>query len=246
MIVRFATFNIRYSRTFDGLRSWPFRRKRTAATIDALDVDVLGLQEVLEPQRRYLARKTPGLRWFGDGREGGRLGEQCCIAVSAAHLTVLEHRTRWFGPHPSTPGSRMPHASLPRIATSIRCRDERSDTEFNVVNTHLDHRIEANRTASVRQLVNWLDLTVPTVVLGDFNATPESTPVFGPLIEAGFTRAAVTGGTYNDFTARAAGPQIDHVFVSAHWTIEDAAVIREHPGRKPPSDHWPVRVTARV
>jgi hypothetical protein len=38
--------------------------------------------------------------------------------------------------------------------------------EFEVANTHLDERVAANRAASARQLVEWLDPAVPTVVLG--------------------------------------------------------------------------------
>lgn len=244
--VRFATFNIRNGRALDHLNSWPLRRPSTAAAIAALGADVLGLQEVFEYQCRYLRGRLPDLRWCGQGRNGGRSGEQCPVAVSRHAITVVREQTRWYGPAPEVPGSRLPGASFPRIATLVRCRDARSGTEFEVANTHLDERVAANRAASVRQLVEWLDPAVPTVVVGDFNAGPDDEPVLGPLTGAGFRRAPITGGTAHGFTGAADGPQIDHVFLTPHWTIEDTAVVQERFLQRLPSDHWPVTVTARL
>ncbi|WP_116949413.1 endonuclease/exonuclease/phosphatase family protein [Jiangella endophytica] len=244
--LRVATFNVRNGRALDWLNSWWFRRGATAAAIGALGAEVLGLQEVYEFQRTYLARKLPGLRWYSQGRDGGTSGEQCPVAVSGGFIRVLEHRTRWFGDTPDVPGTRLPDASFPRVATILRCRDQRTAREFTVVNTHLDERHAANRVASVRQLTGWLDPALPAVVLGDFNAGPGDRGVLGPLLEAGFRLAPVTGGTAHRFTGAADGKRIDHILASAHWTIEEAEVERERPGGRLPSDHWPVRATLRL
>jgi endonuclease/exonuclease/phosphatase family metal-dependent hydrolase len=244
MLLRFATFNIRNGRGFDYLRSWPVRRRWTAATIAGLRADVLGLQEVFEHQRRYLDRRLPGLQWCGDGRDGNGAGEQCPIAVTDPSIAVVSERTRWFGSDPATPGCRLPGASFPRIATIARLRSV--GVEFEVTNTHLDERIAANRAESVKQLVDWLDPAVPTIVLGDFNTVPSDTAVLGPLTDAGFLLAPVSGGTSHGFTGSTDGAQIDHVFVSPHWTVEEAEIVRDRTGWRLPSDHWPVRVTVRL
>ncbi|TDD65572.1 endonuclease/exonuclease/phosphatase family protein [Jiangella aurantiaca] len=246
LVLRVATFNIRNGRAFDWLNSWWFRRGATAAAIGALAADVLGLQEVYDFQRRYLARRFPGLQWYTQGRDGGRSGEQCPVAVSGGLVRVLEHRTRWYGDTPDVPGTRLPDASFPRVATIVRCRDQRTAREFTVVNTHLDERHAANRATAVRQLAAWLDPSVPAVVLGDFNAGPDDRAVLGPLLELGFRLAPLTGGTVHRFTGAADGRRIDHVLASAQWTIEEAEVVRERPGGRLPSDHWPVRATLRL
>ncbi len=246
LVLRVATFNIRNGRALDWLNSWWFRRGATAAAIGALGADVLGLQEVYEFQRRYLARRLPGARWFTQGRDGGTSGEQCPVAVSGGFVRVLEHRTRWYGDTPDVPGTRLPDASFPRVATLLRCRDQRTAREFTVVNTHLDERHPANRAASVRQLVQWLDPAVPAVVMGDFNAVHGDRKVMGPLLDAGFQLAPVTGGTVHGFTGKEDGRRIDHILASPQCTFEDAAVERERPGGRLPSDHWPVRATLRL
>ncbi|HEY8474051.1 MAG TPA: endonuclease/exonuclease/phosphatase family protein [Natronosporangium sp.] len=244
MILRFATFNIRNGRGLDGRHSWPVRRRFTAAAIAALRADVLGLQEVFEYQRRYLARRLPGLRWFGEDRDGTGAGEQCPVAVTDPSFEVVSARTRWYGAEPDRRGCRLPGASFPRIATLVRLRT--AGVEFEVANTHLDERSAANRAESVKQLVSWLDPAVPTVVIGDFNTVPSDTAVLGPLTDAGFLLAPVAGGTSHGFTGAVDGPQIDHAFISPHWTMEEAFVARDYTGWRLPSDHWPVRVTVRL
>lgn len=244
-MLRFATFNIRNGWGLDWLNSWPFRRGATAAAIDALHADVIGLQEVFDFQRRYLGRHLPDRRWHGQGREGGRAGEQCPL-VTAPRLSVLDHRTSWFGPAPAIPGSRLPGASFPRIVTLLRCRDEHSGREFAVANTHLDEHLHTNRIASAEQLAGWMDLGLPAVVLGDFNTTPGSADVFEPLAAVGLRRVPIEGGTSHGFTGRHDGRRIDHILVSSHWTVVDAAVAYERPGGRLPSDHWPVVATLRL
>ena len=120
MILRFATFNIRNGRGLDYLRAWPVRRRWTAAAIASLRADVLGLQEVFEFQRRYLDRRLPGLRWFGQDRDGNGAGERCPVAVTDPSIGVVADRTRWFGTEPERPGRRLLGASFPRIATIVR------------------------------------------------------------------------------------------------------------------------------
>ncbi|NEE00287.1 endonuclease/exonuclease/phosphatase family protein [Phytoactinopolyspora halotolerans] len=243
MALTFATFNIRNGWGRDGLHSWPFRRSSTLSTISALGADVVGLQEVFEFQRRYLSRRMPELRWFGQGRSGGYRGEQCPIAVHGDRLTVTRHETRWFGWTPHLPGTRLPGASFPRITTLARCWDQRTGAVFDVANTHLDEHVVANRVAGIEQLAGWLDQSVPTVVLGDLNADAADSAVFAPLLDAGFQHIEVSGGTSHNFTGAADGRQIDHIFASPHWIPEQAAVVRERHGRRLPSDHWPVRAT---
>lgn len=241
--MRLATFNIRHGLGDDADDSWRFRRGSTADAITALEADVLGLQEVLEFQRQDLDDRIPGLRWFGEGREGGASGEQCPIVVAAPDLEVLWSWTRWYGPSPATPGVRLPGASAPRIATLTRLRDD-AGIEFDVVNTHLDEHIGANREASARQLVEWLRPDTPTVLLGDFNAPPSDRALVA-LLNAAFRRVPAEGGTAHGFTG-VDGAAIDHIFVSRHWTIEAADVARDRPGGRLPSDHWPVWADLRL
>jgi endonuclease/exonuclease/phosphatase family metal-dependent hydrolase len=244
--LRFASFNIRYGRAPDGWHSWWLRRRATAATLTQLSADVVGLQEATEPQLRYLLDRLEPYRSVGGGRRRDGGGEHCAVLFRSSRFAWLADRTRWFGDDPDRPGTKLPRASHPRIATIVRLAPVDPTTEralpveVEVVNTHLDERHDDNRRRSIEQLVTWLDDDVPRVVLGDFNAPPG--PVLDPLLDAGYRLAhgEAAGPTFHRFGHTLDGPQIDHLLVSPHWDIIDARIERDTRGWHLPSDHWPV------
>ena len=244
-----ATFNIRNGLAFDGLNSWPLRRRTTAKALAGLYADVLGLQEVYWFQRRYLLRRNGQYKAVGRGRRNGRAGEQCPILVRQP-IELLSDATRWFGDRPDHPGIRLPGASAPRVATIARCRHGKSGREFDVVNVHLDEHVEPNRVRSAELLAEWLDDARPTVLLGDFNTTDGDRPVMDPLRDAGFETVPLDRGTNHDFTGTTDGPRLDHIFVrsvpSTRWEVVSSGVWAERTGRRLPSDHWPAVARVRL
>ncbi|MEI2637381.1 MAG: endonuclease/exonuclease/phosphatase family protein [Microthrixaceae bacterium] len=238
--VRVATFNIRTAWAPDGRHSWPFRVNALVSTVDGLDADVLGLQEVTGPQRWVLQRRLPNLGIHGSGRSRCRRGEASPLLVRDGFAEVLATRTRWFGPTPDQPGSRISGTQFPRIATTCSLRTSRG-LRFDMTSLHLDHRSEPARSTSVHQLLDWLDDSVPQIIVGDFNATLRSGSVRF-LLENGFSSAldASSGGTFHGFAGRALSGAIDHVLFSNHFRVLNAAVIETKPGTTHASDHWPV------
>ncbi len=127
--------------------------------------------------------------------------------------------------------------------------DRSTGSPLRFVNTHLDERNAANRLRSIELLLAWVDLSVPTIVLGDLNATPKRQPeLFAALADAGLVAALPDDGrgTAHDFRGGTDHRRLDHVFVSWHWTVLDAGVVDDGRGRGYPSDHWPVRARLRL
>ncbi|MEI2640227.1 MAG: endonuclease/exonuclease/phosphatase family protein [Microthrixaceae bacterium] len=169
--VRVATFNIRTALAPDGRHAWPFRVNaliRAVSDLD-MDVDVLGLQEVTGLQRLSLNRRLSSFEIHGSGRSRCRRGEASPLLVRDGFADVLATKTRWFGPTPDQPGSRVPGSQFPRIATTCSLRNGQG-VRFDTTNLHLDHRSEKARSTSVHQLLDWLDESVPQIIVGDFNA----------------------------------------------------------------------------
>ena len=243
--LRVATWNVRNGCALDGWSSWPFRSRAAGATVAGLAADVVGLQEVHGWQLRALRRSVPRHAAVGDGRDGGRWGERCTALVGPS-LRIVCHRTLWFSATPTVPGSRLPRASHPRVATLVEV-EAAGARRFGVAVTHLDQRHQDNQLASVALLLGWLDEDLPWVVLGDLNAAPGS-PTLDRLAAGGF-RSAVPpgpGGTHHGFTGRTGGHRIDHVLVRGPWLLAGGRILHPRPGGTLPSDHWPVLADLRL
>lgn len=239
--VRVVSFNVRNGLAFDGFHSWPCRRTAAHGAIADLDAEIVGLQEAYRFQLRWLLGRLGRYEAYGAGRGRGGGGERCPVLVDRRAFEVADHRTRWFGDTPDQPGSRLPGAYHPRIATMVRLRTRGIPSPVQVVNTHLDARDPGRRLQSVNQLVGWLDPDVPRIVLGDFNARPED-PLFVALAEAGLVSALPVDapGTFQRFGGGDSGSRIDDILVSSHWEVESARVAIGVAGAPLPSDHWPV------
>ncbi len=253
--VRVATFNIRNGRAFDGLDSWPFRRRATIAAIASLDAAIVGLQEAYRCQVRTIVRGlgNRGLEVtpVGSGRSRRRRGEHTPLLLRRDRVTVVEHRTLWYGDDADRPGTVLPGARFPRTATLAVVELVPEGLHLQAVSTHLDSRSPSLRTASAAQLATWLDPALPQIVLGDLNAGPDD-PELEPLLAAGLRlvdvtvpgdTAASTAGTYHSFTGSTTGRRIDHILVSRDIEVVAAEVAHPRPGgrlARLPSDHWPV------
>jgi endonuclease/exonuclease/phosphatase family metal-dependent hydrolase len=239
--LRVASFNVRNGRAPDGRNAWPFRRRATAAAITDLGADLVGVQEAYGWQVRSMLRRLDGVDAVGRSRERRACrGERNPLLVASPRVQVLAQRTRWYGATPDAPGTRLPGARFPRIAT-IAWVEVDARAQVQVANTHLDAASPSCRAAAAEQLVGWLDPTVPGVILGDLNAGPEA-PELRPLLDAGFAHALPddAGGTFHRWTGATDGPRIDHVLVRGAIEVTAAEVAHARPDGRLPSDHWPV------
>ncbi|MFF0265320.1 endonuclease/exonuclease/phosphatase family protein [Kribbella sp. NPDC004536] len=242
--IRVASFNIRNSSAPDGDNAWPVRRKATVAAIEQLDADVVGLQEVLPDQLEYLRWRFGKYEIVGAGRDDGMsAGEHSPVLVRPGDWRIERYETRWLSDDPGTPGSIGWDADLTRIATLAWLR-HRNGTTIGVVNTHYDHAGEVAQLQSSRLIARWISGSLPWIVLGDLNATPDSPPV-KTLVDAGLRLAVPLseGGSWHDFTGAVDGDRIDHLLVTPEWTVTDASVSHHRPEGHLPSDHWPIVAT---
>ncbi len=239
--IRVATFNIRNGLGFDGRNAWPLRRATTARTIAALEADVVALQEVHGFQQRYLERRLGDHHVVAAGRTDGAKGERCPVLVDASFGEVTDVRHVWFGSTPHLPGTKLPGATFPRLATIATVAIAPDQQPIAVTSTHFDEASAERRRVSAEQLVAALDPALPQVVMGDLNADPGS-DVLAVLEDGGLSLVEPGGttGTAHSFTGRTEGRRIDHILVSRHFSIVDGLVATARLGRPLASDHFPV------
>ena len=123
---------------------------------------------------------------------------------------------------------------------------------MRVLNTHFDHVGKEARLQSAKLIADWAQepryAGMPTIVLGDFNATPPSPP-YAALVDEGLSDARRLSerppygppGTFTHFDVMRAPPEpIDHIFVAGPVNVTSHATITQHWGGRLPSDHYPV------
>jgi len=245
-----VSYNIRHATLDEGRDAWPRRKAAVFELLGDLDPDLLGLQESTGDQHVEVQRHLSGYEWAGVGEAGS--GEHNPVGV-CDRFTLRETETAWLSETPDVAGSVGWDASFARVVTQLRLQDTVTGRELAVLNTHFDHQGPHARKESARLLRERVDdLDCEGVVLGDFNARPDSQPhgvLTGnsydrPLADAR-TRASTVEGpatTVTDFESPDPDRELDHVFVTDGLAVDRYRVCdRVREGGRYPSDHLPVR-----
>lgn len=222
------TFNIRYNTANDGENQWSKRKENLASMLPFYDVDICGMQEALVGQIRDVVSAQPQYAYLGVGRDDGKeAGEFSPILYHKERFEVLSSATFWLSTTPDVP-SKGWDANLNRIVTWAKFKDKKSKKVFYFFNTHYDHIGKVARRESSNLLLRKIKEiagTSPTIVTGDFNATPDDEPIT-VLVEANnpdklldtekLTLAPHFGpySTFNGFgPTEQEGRHIDYIFV---------------------------------
>jgi len=256
---RVMTFNIRYDNPADGINSWENRREFLAASLQSISPDLIGMQEVLSGQLKYLDENLPGFGYIGVGREDGKTGgEYVPVFYNKVRFKLIDYGTFWLSATPGDTGSVGWDAALPRICTWGKFLDETSGQEFYFLNTHFDHMGKTARTESARLIVNFIKNQtggLPVILTGDFNCSPEEEPysvLTGPpgdladaCISCNYTKDC-NEGTFNGFGSVEDPRRIDVVFTKGGWEVESYEVLKIMDGDMFVSDHWPVEAELKI
>lgn len=251
------TLNVRLDNPGDSINAWPNRAGIVAGLFNEQIPDLIGMQEVLWHQYKYLDSALAGYGSVAAGRDDGAMnGEACPVFYRLGRFSKIACGTFWLSATPEVPGSIGWGAALTRIATWIRLYDKTAKDTLLFINTHFDHISDSARVMSAGVLlekVRELAGDNNFVITGDFNALPESKAI-GKMREDNFavdsytiSETAPEGVTYtfNGWKDAQGEGRIDYIFVRngmkvlSHMTmkvIKDGIFI---------SDHWPVKARVR-
>ena len=256
--IKAMTFNIRFASAEDGDNSWPHRSELLFKVIRDFDPDVLGVQEAQRIQIDQLAAALPGYNNVGVGRDPDGGGEYSAIYFRRDRFDLSDAGTQWLSDTPDKPGSHTWGNNLPRIFTSARLFDRRTERRFTVINTHWDHESQPARLNSGKMLAKRIDKLVerkePVLVMGDFNSGIEN-PATSALTSDGellfdtllrFKPDEKSLSTFNGFGKLPRSPKIDAILATEGWQVDDAAIVRTNDNGRYPSDHFPVTATVTL
>lgn len=245
--LRVLSLNLRGCLSLDGPNLWPRRRAEVARLLAEHPADILGFQEALRPNLRFLRRTLSGTRHHR-GAASGRTLPVYNPLFWGPHLTLEQRGSFWLSPTPHRRSAAW-GAHTPRVATWIRLRGPTGP--LLVVNLHLDHLSPAARlegAALVRRRMHGLGWPqVPALVLGDFNANPGQA-VHRAWLEAGLRDTWQSAGhpddaaafTFHGFTGQRhpAETRIDWILHTPQFAVHAAHILDDARPPRYPSDHY--------
>lgn len=247
--VKVMSFNMRYDRPDEGDNNWIPRRERIVQLVMQQDPDLLGTQELLHHQYRYIDSMLTEYASVGVAREDGlEEGEYNALFFKRDRFTVLDSGTFWLSATPDVAGSQGWDGACKRIATWALLREEATGRELLAINTHLDHVGKKARRKGILLLserIEQLREGRPVILTGDFNATPDSKPIQlllaqGRLVHTRDVAESVEGPlwSFTDFgqIPEEERPLIDYIFTGGCRTIRyerlpdtvDGGLVSDH------------------
>jgi len=246
------SYNIRYDITTSNASPWTERHTAIANQIIRFDVEIIGMQEVLDHQREQLLTDLPGYASLGIGRDDGKkAGEYSPIFFKEERFRLLTSGTFWLSPTPDVP-SKGWDAALNRICTYAQFSDLQSKDTFWVFNTHFDHVGEIARMKSAELILQKIkDVTKGTlqavIFCGDLNLNddhPTITFLQSEMKDALLVSPQVKSNmnsTFNNFDlTTSASIRIDYIFTNSRVNVQSFETIVEPFGVSYPSDHFPI------
>ena len=254
------TYNIRRRLPHLNPRSpdrWVHRQPLLRRLLKVEQPALLGVQEALFDQAGFV-RHALGehYRSIGYGREANKGGEGCPIFYDSRRLCVLGWQQAALSDTPSRPGSTSWGNRVPRLVIAATFRDLATGTEFQAVNTHLDHRSRTSRLRSADELRRIVSASpLPTIMTGDFNTDADTDPYdaltdHGLLLDTWDTteeRLTEVWETFLNYRPpRHQHKRIDWILVSPGITVRTAAInVTRYDGGWP-SDHAAVQAVVNL
>lgn len=247
------TFNIRLDSQSDSLNNWQYRKDNVILMLNYYAPGLIGMQEVLKNQLDDLKKGLPGYVQIGVGRADGKeKGEYSSLFIRKDRFEIIRQGNYGLSQTPEIIGVKGWDAACERIVTWAILKDKFNGKIFAVFNTHFDHMGQIARHESARLLLNKakeLAPSLPTIITGDFNGTPDSDPITY-IVGAGWKDSRLVSPivygpdwTFHDYgrLPLSERPLIDYIFFNKGFSVSKYRVIADKvEGRPYLSDHNPV------
>lgn len=248
-IMKIVTFNLRCVWEGDGINGFVHRAGMIYDKISSELPEVIAFQEVIPKSLKFLQKAFPEYLFLGQYRGADYSGEGLYTAIKKDSLDIIAFEAFWISPTPYIAGSRFPNQSVcPRICIMTQIRDKKTNRMLRIFNLHLDHISDEARIQGMECIFEQIKIfnnkkELPTVVLGDFNANPESAVIKMCSENTDIVLTDVTSNidcTFHNFGQKKS--KIDYIFISKEIPkqICSAAKWEDMKDGIYLSDHYPV------
>ena len=247
------SYNIRYSTQNDNENWWEHRKEEVAQLIDYYSPEILGIQEGLDKQVKYLDTFLSNYSYVGVGRDDGKLkGEYAAIFYKHERLKLISTKTYWLSKTPDEISIGW-DASFKRVVTFGEFYDIQTKDTLYVFNCHFDHIGKISRKKSAELILQIIiDKKITNkkvIVMGDLNCEPDDEPMELLKVSLEDTYNSVGTvtygpvGTFNQFnTEMLLQKRIDYILVKNIEVKEYRHIDDRRKNNLFPSDHLPIQI----
>lgn len=241
----FVSFNLRVKTKVDGKQVFDKRLPYILAKIQKEKPDLIAFQELNDDMFEMLSPLFADYGVIGHGRDKNLGGESVKIFYLRSQLFLLQTNTFWLSKKPNKPGSRFrkDQSIFPRITTYGKFRFKNGKV-INIFNTHYDHEGEISRFRSSKLMLNKInefnqDDKLPLILLGDFNALPNSIEI--KVLTNKLTDLSNSiSGTFHDYGKKKDALKIDYIFGNSKIKVLQTGIWDDQIDKIYLSDHYPI------
>ena len=247
------SYNIRYSTQNDNENWWEHRKEEVAQLIDYYSPEILGIQEGLDKQVKYLDTFLSNYSYVGVGRDDGKLkGEYAAIFYKHERLKLISTKTYWLSETPNEISVGW-DASFKRVVTFGEFNDIQTKDTLYVFNCHFDNIGKISRKKSAELILQIIEdkkiTNKKVIVMGDLNCEPDDEPMelLKVNLDDTYSSAATVTygpvGTFNEFnTEMLLQRRIDYILVKNIEVKEYRHIDDRRKNNLFPSDHLPIHI----
>lgn len=175
------SFNIRYDNPSDNENSWDNRKEEVVELLCVYNPGIVGIQEGLYNQVKYISDNTSKYAFIGVGRDDGhKKGEFTAIYYDSTRFKLVTNNTIWLSKTPEKVSVGW-DASMERICTYGHFIDIDAKKDIYIFNAHFDHLGSRSRKKSAKLILKTIHTLgiadSALIVMGDFNSLPSSKPI---------------------------------------------------------------------
>ena len=248
--LRVMSCNVRcISPTDFGKKSWFYRADLIMQGIEKEQPSVIGFQEATKWQYSYLCDTLSSYDSVITYRDDAFNSEGCPIFYRSDIYTLIDKGSFWLSETPDVM-SKSWGAQFNRVCSYVILKDNATETEFVVFNTHLSHVSDEARINGIQVVLDKIAEfgSKPAVLMGDLNAKEDSETYRSATVNFLDTKYqtsnTMTSCTYQDWGKQLDRECIDYVMISKQGLkVNSYKVVTDTYDGVYSSDHFPLSVS---
>ncbi len=248
--LRVMSGNVRcISPTDLGKKSWFYRADLIMQGIQKEQPSVIGFQEVTKWHYSYLCDTLGMYDSVITYRDDAFNSEGCPIFYRSDIYTLIDKGSFWLSETPDVM-SKSWGAQFNRVCSYVILKDNATETEFVVFNTHLSHVSDEARINGIQVVLDKIKEfgSLPAVLMGDLNAEEDSETYKSATVNFLDTKYqtenTMTSCTYQGWGEQLDRNCIDYILVSkTGFRTNSYRVVTDTYDGVYSSDHFPLSVS---